>query len=101
MNARDDILSAIRGGRVKNSPRPLVYRGPDVPDLLTTFVERARSANAEVRVLSCDADVPVAVAQLLRARNQPAVVHIPRDDNSELPWHLASGLSLTRSPPGS
>jgi len=101
MTGRDDILSSIRNRRVKTAPRPALYRPPAVPDLVTVFVERVRFANAEVRLLSCDADVPVAIAELLRARNLPAVLHVPPGAASNFAWDMAPGLSLEASPPGS
>ena len=101
MTARDDILSAIRARGAKTSPRPASYRATPPADLLAAFVERARFANAEVRVVESDADVPAAVAELLRARNLPALVHLPPgSDSVAFAWHSAPGLSLASSPPG-
>jgi L-lactate dehydrogenase complex protein LldG len=98
MSARDDILSAIRAERRKGAPVPPPYSAPVISDAVTAFVERAQRANAEVRFLDSDAEIPHAVADLLRARNLPAIVHVP-PNASELPWELAPGLTLERSTP--
>jgi L-lactate dehydrogenase complex protein LldG len=63
------------------------------------FAERARRANAEVRLLESEAEVPSAIAELLRARNLPAIVHVP-PHAMKLPWDTASGLTLVDEPPG-
>jgi L-lactate dehydrogenase complex protein LldG len=99
MSARDDILSAICARPYKSAPLPPAYAAPASANLVDAFAERARLANAEVRFIDSDADVPRAIAQLLRARNLPAVVHAPANA-SQLPWDAAPGLTLDHSPPG-
>lgn len=98
MSAHDDILSAIRTARRKGAPVPSPYSAPVISNAVTTFAERAQRANAEVRFLDSEAEIPVAVANLLRARNLPAIVHVP-PSASALPWKLAPGLTLERSAP--
>jgi L-lactate dehydrogenase complex protein LldG len=100
MSAREDILFAIRARPYKSAPLPAPYSPPAVTDALAAFAERAQRANAEVRLIECEADVPQAVAELLRARNLPAIIHVP-PNGSKLPWHSAPGLTLQHSAPGS
>jgi len=98
MNAREDILAAIRMRRTGVHTRPPRYRVPtDADDLLRRFAERAIAESAEVRVIDSMADVPAAVADLLRARNMAASVHIPLNSQMDaLPWSVA----VERVPPG-
>ena len=49
-----------------------------------------------MRVIDSMEDVPSAVAEILRARNLPAIVHLP-DAALE---NLAKGLTIERKPPG-
>lgn len=98
MNARADILSAIRARRMRTAPLPESYAPPPASDLVASFAVRARLANAEVHFLQNEADVPQAVAELLRARNLPAVVHVP-PNASGLPWASTPGLTLEHAAP--
>jgi L-lactate dehydrogenase complex protein LldG len=102
MSARDDILNAIRSQRVKSSQRPAQYRPPAPPaDLVGEFTQRAEAVNAEVRLIDGTADIPAAIADLLRAKNLPAVIHLPPDAAlANLNWESAPGLTLTRQAPG-
>ena len=77
MSARDAILAKIKAHQSPPVSAPPNYRAPMPPDLETRFRERARFANAEVRTVDNEAAVPAAIAELLRARNLPAVVHVP------------------------
>ncbi|HTK80276.1 MAG TPA: LUD domain-containing protein [Rhizomicrobium sp.] len=99
MTAREDILSAIRARHVKNAPRPPAYRASDIANSAEAFAERARLANAEVRVIDSESDVPRAIADLLRAKNLPAELHIPPGAPS-LPWTDAPSLTLKQAAPG-
>jgi L-lactate dehydrogenase complex protein LldG len=99
MSARDDILSAIRAQRRKAAPAPPDYRTSSSENLVLAFAERARLANAEVRFIDGEADVPQAIAELLRARNLPAIVHVP-PNASALPWASVPSLMLEHSAPG-
>ena len=98
MNAREDILAAIRVCRTGVQTRPPRYRVPtDADDLLRRFTERAIAESAEVRVIDSMVDIPAAVADLLRARNMAATVHIPLNSQMDaLPWNVA----VERVPPG-
>ena len=79
MSAREDILSRIRARRVKSASRPAAYSAPKPDaDLVAQFAERARTIHSDVRVIGQD-DLAAAVADLLRARNLPAVIHMPPD----------------------
>jgi L-lactate dehydrogenase complex protein LldG len=103
MSARDAILSAIRAQRVKNAPRPALYRKPDAAeDDATHFMARATRAAAEVRSLARMQDVPAAIADALRARNMKAAVHLPENSPllQSLPWDLAPGLAREHALPG-
>jgi L-lactate dehydrogenase complex protein LldG len=99
MTAREDILSAIRGRRAKALLAPSPCRAPAPSDPVQAFAERAIRANAEVRFVASEAGVPQAIAQLLRGRNLPAVVHVP-PNATQLPWNSAPGLTLERTAPG-
>jgi L-lactate dehydrogenase complex protein LldG len=97
MNSRDAILSRIRDRRMKNAPRPSPY-APPAPqsDLIAQFAARAVSVHAEVRVLTNRDEISAAVADLLRARNLPAIVHMPPDAAS-MPLN---GLTVQNDCPG-
>lgn len=99
MSAREITLSTIRASRGKTVPAPPPYRAPSVVDPINVFAERARLAHAEVRVIDSDAQVPLAVAELLRDRNLPATVHVP-PAASGLPWDFAPGLTIEKAAPG-
>jgi L-lactate dehydrogenase complex protein LldG len=97
MSARDDILSTIRDQRIKSTPRPAQYVPPAAPhDLVAVFAERAAAIHAEVRILNKASEIAGAVADLLRAKNLPAEIHIAPDAN------LADigALDVKRTPPG-
>jgi len=101
MSARDDILSTIRAQRVKSATRPAGYIAPELSgDLVEAFEARAVFAHADVRVLDSFDDIPQAIAELLRARNLPAVIHRPGNAFADLPWERAGGVTLKDSAPG-
>lgn len=103
MTAREDILSAIRARLVKNSPRPSPYRRPqNAEDIVTLFMAQATRSAAEVRRLTHSHEVPGAVAEILRARNMKAAVHMPKSaiELRSLPWEFTLGLVTEESPPG-
>jgi L-lactate dehydrogenase complex protein LldG len=103
MSAREEILCAIRARRLTSAKRPGPYIAPDPGgDLVERFAAQARSANADVRVLDGAADVPAAIAHVLRARNLPAVVHLAPDSPlAKLTWSGVPGLTVERRAPGS
>jgi L-lactate dehydrogenase complex protein LldG len=97
MSARDEILSALRV-HATDAPRPTSYRLPaPAGDLVAAFAERARLAAAEVTLLASADDIPNAVAEILRARNLPASIHLP--PGSELA-RFAGTLARDSHPPG-
>ncbi len=102
MSARDAILSAIRAQRVKSAARPQPYRRGSLAseNAATLFSAQATRAAAEVRRLGHMHDVPAAIADVLRARNMEARVHLPDDSPllEELPWD--DGIARESSPPG-
>ncbi|HXM00600.1 MAG TPA: LUD domain-containing protein [Rhizomicrobium sp.] len=102
MSARDDILAGIRARRVSNAPRPPLYRAPTRSgDLATQFAAQAAAVHAEITVLEHASDIPQAIANILRSKNLPAIVHVP--DGSALgglPWEHAPGLTVERAAPG-
>jgi L-lactate dehydrogenase complex protein LldG len=99
MSARDDILMSIRARPYRTAPLPPACRAPVVANTTEVFAERARLANAEVHFIESEAGVPQVVAELLRARNLPATVHVP-PNASDLAWESVPGLTLERSSPG-
>src|SRR5205085_4390344 len=69
--------------------------------LLEHFAERAGAAAAQVKQLAGAEEIPEAIAELLRARNMPAIVHLPPDRALDgIAWSNAPGLTLKREPPG-
>ena len=99
MSTRDDILSAIRSRRLLTVPAPPQFAPAGGGDLIEGFAERAQRAHAEVRFLDTQDEVPQAVAELLRGRNLPAMVHVP-PGASDLPWSSAPGLTIEHGAPG-
>jgi L-lactate dehydrogenase complex protein LldG len=102
MNAREEILDAIRARRLSSAERPAPYGAPaSAVDPVEAFAARARSADAEVRMLESAAEIPAAIADILRARNLQAILHLAPDSPfSGLEWDRAPGLSVERSAPG-
>lgn len=102
MSAREDILSAIRTRRVRTAPRPTPYGAPAPGnDLVAQFTAQARRVDAEVQVLASLADVPGAIAQILRDKNMEAMIHVPdHSPLSGLDWKTAPNLSLECKLPG-
>ena len=99
MNARVEILTAIRERRVRTAPSPDIFSPPVVPDPVAAFVERARLANADVQFVDNYQTVPHVVAGLLRSRNlaaRPCVAGNARN----LPWGNAAGLTIETAAPG-
>jgi L-lactate dehydrogenase complex protein LldG len=94
VSARDDILASIRSRTRTAQERPAPYRAPfAADDLVQAFAAKAASANAEVRVVA-EADIPAAIADILRAHNLAARVHLPPDSDIGLP------MAIERTPPG-
>jgi L-lactate dehydrogenase complex protein LldG len=102
MSARDEMFSAIRNRRLKSVPRPPPWRMSQRPnDLVGHFTERASAAAAQVKHLGSTREIAASVADILRARNMPAILHMPPDATLErLTWDDAPGLTLARTAPG-
>jgi L-lactate dehydrogenase complex protein LldG len=100
MNARDAILHSIRTRKLGRAAAPDAYHAPKIEgDAVANFIERAGWTQTEVRVLDKMADVPAAVADLLRSKNLPANVHLPSDvELGALPW--GTTLTVRREAPG-
>jgi L-lactate dehydrogenase complex protein LldG len=95
VSARDDILGGIRMRKRPETPKPEPYRAPSPSsDLVEAFAQKARAANAEILILERAAEIPTAIAELLRARNLAARIHLPEDSDIDLPFEIL------RSPPG-
>jgi len=101
MNARDDILSAIRERGVRSTPRPGRRRAsPPSQELAALFAERARAAAAQIMHVA-SREIPACVAGILRSRNMAAILHLPPDPALEqMNWDEAPGLTLARDAPG-
>lgn len=102
MTAREEILAAIRARQVRDAERPPQLRiAPPAEDLAAHFVQRARAAAAQVHVLASAERIPGAIADILRSRNLPAIVHLPPDPLLEqIPWNEVRGLSIRTDLPG-
>jgi L-lactate dehydrogenase complex protein LldG len=103
MSARDAILSAIRAQRVNNAPRPSPYHAaPLADDAVTIFSAQATRAAGEVRRLGSLRDVPAAIADVLRARNMKAAIHLPANSPlaAMLAWESTPGLERNHTAPG-
>jgi L-lactate dehydrogenase complex protein LldG len=100
VSARDEILSSIRARRLAQAPKPEPYHRPIAEgDPVKQFADRAGSVATELRVLDSMSDVPAAVADILRAKNMAARVHLPPD--AELgALALAPALTIEKTAPG-
>lgn len=99
MTSRDEILSSIRSRRLAQAPKPAAYRAPKTEgDLTESFVEKLSAQYADVRTLNSIADVPDAIADILRGRNMAAQIHVSPD--SELASLALANVEIRRTPPG-
>ena len=97
MSARDDILMSIRSRTRAVAPKPELYRAPNIPsDLVTAFVVKAEAVNTEILILEREDEIPTAIAEILRAHNLAARVHLP--PNSDVAG--LETLTVLRDPPG-
>ena len=97
MSARDEILTSIRSRTRATAPKPESYRAPTIAsDLVAAFVAKAEAVNTEVRILEREDEIPTAIAEILRAHNLAARVHLP--PNSDVSG--LDGLTILRDPPG-
>ena len=101
MSARDDILGTIRKRRTNSAPRPGPYAPTiKIEDAVQRFAAMAQGAAAEVRLLESAGEIAQAVADILRARNLPAEIHMPEGAAQDVDWSGAPGLSCVTTPPG-
>ncbi|HVZ90316.1 MAG TPA: LUD domain-containing protein [Rhizomicrobium sp.] len=98
MSAREAILADIRARKRSAAQGPQSYRPSfQTPDLVASFADKAQAANTEIRILESEAEIPTAVAEILRARNLAARIHLPpQSDLAEAAWTIA----VERSAPG-
>ncbi|MBL6852073.1 MAG: lactate utilization protein [Alphaproteobacteria bacterium] len=95
---REAILQSIRSRRLVQSPKPQPYSAPKTEgDLAEAFAQRLSFWQTDVRMLDSMADVPAAVADVLRGKNMAQRVHIAPD--SALALDLP-GIEVLREPPG-
>ncbi len=97
MSARDDILGSVRARTRIPTPKPPPYRAqPVISDLVANFVAKAEGVNTEIRILDREDEIPVAIAEVLRANNLAARVHLPPDSDVT----GLNALTVLRDPPG-
>ena len=97
MRARDDILASIRSRTRTAAPKPEPYRAPRITsDLVTAFTVKAQAVNTEIRILEREDEIPTAIAEILRAHNLAARIHLP--PNSDVTG--LDTLTILRDPPG-
>jgi L-lactate dehydrogenase complex protein LldG len=98
MSARDDILNTIKKRRRDGAAHPDTYTPPAIEgDAVERFAMLAKRAAADVRVLAGESEIPEAVAEVLRARNMPARVHMPEGSSlAGMAWTVA----CETTPPG-
>jgi len=102
VSAREDILSTIRVRRTHREGRPPRWQQPaPANSLVEHFADRAGAAAAHVKRLASPEEIPTCIAEVLRARNLPAIVHMPPDETlDEFGWNTAPALMFKREPPG-
>jgi L-lactate dehydrogenase complex protein LldG len=88
---------SIRSRTRASVPKPEAYRAPTVTsDLVAAFVAKAEAVNTEIRILEREDEIPTAIAEILRAHNLAARIHLP--PNSDVGG--LDGLIILRDPPG-
>lgn len=97
MSARDEILGSIRSRTRAAVPKPEPYRAPAITaDLVAAFVAKAEAVNTEIRILEREDEIPTVIAEILRAHNLAARIHLP--PNSDVAG--LDALTILRDPPG-
>jgi L-lactate dehydrogenase complex protein LldG len=97
VGARDDILVAIRSRTRTVAPKPEPYRAPAVnSDRVAAFVAKAQAVSTEIRILEREDEISTAIAEILRAHNLAARIHLP--PNSDVTG--LDTLTVLRDPPG-
>ena len=98
MSGRDEILQSIRSRQLVRTPKPEVYSAPkSAGDLAESFAKKLSAQFADVRLLDSMADVPAAIADVLRGKNMAQRVHIAPDSSLALDL---PGIDVSREPPG-
>jgi L-lactate dehydrogenase complex protein LldG len=97
VSARDEILTSIRLRTRPAASKPEHYRAPTIAsDLVTAFVAKAETVNTEIWILEREDEIPTAIAEILRAHNLAARIHLPpSSDVTGL-----DALTILRDPPG-
>jgi L-lactate dehydrogenase complex protein LldG len=99
MNARDQIIAAIRRGR-GTGPVPDRYIPPPVPDPVARFRERVPATHTALHLIGKAEDAPEAIAALLAAAGAPAKIHLPATSPlRSLPWQRTPALAVAADPP--
>jgi len=97
VSARDDILASIRSRTRAAASKPDPYAAPSITsDLVGAFVIKAEAVNTEVRILEREDEIPTAIAEILRAHNLAARIHLP--PNSDVAG--LDALTILRDAPG-
>jgi L-lactate dehydrogenase complex protein LldG len=97
VSARDDILTSIRSRTRAAAPKTESYSAPTITtDLIATFVAKAGAVNTEIRILEHEDEIPIAIAEILRAHNLAARIHLP--PNSDVTG--LDAITILRDPPG-
>jgi L-lactate dehydrogenase complex protein LldG len=95
-DGRDEILESIRSRRLVQAPKPAPYSAPKTEgDLAEAFAKRLSLWHADVRMLDSMADVPAAIADVLRGKNMAPTVHLAPGLALDLP-----NIEVRRDPPG-
>jgi L-lactate dehydrogenase complex protein LldG len=88
---------SIRSRTRASVPKPEAYRAPTVTsDLVAAFVAKAEAVNTEIRILEREDEIPTAIAEILRAHNLAARIHLP--PNSDVTG--LGALTILRDLPG-
>jgi L-lactate dehydrogenase complex protein LldG len=97
VSARDDILTSIRSRTRPAATKPQQYSATFLAsDLLAAFVAKAEAVNTEIRILEREGEIPTAIAEILRAHNLAARIHLPPDSDVA----GLDALTILRDPPG-
>jgi L-lactate dehydrogenase complex protein LldG len=100
INHRDTILQAIARAQRPQTPLPELVLPVWTMDLLTSFTAKAKASAAHVYGISCAADAPAQVADILRSNGAPLQLHIPASSPlNQLPWNTITELAISASPP--
>jgi L-lactate dehydrogenase complex protein LldG len=88
---------SIRSRTRAAAPKPEPYRAPTITaDFVAAFAEKAQAVNTEIRILEREDEIPTAIAEILRAHNLAARIHLP--PNSDVTG--LDTLTVLRDPPG-